>query len=113
LVLIRKRFSGVSVGKYKDINEILQGGSARLRSLRDRSRARSSILVKVQAALSPELADKVISAGIEAGRLTVGVSGAVWAVRVRYAARELRQKVGTALGIEIERVRIKVVQPGT
>jgi hypothetical protein len=53
----------------------------------------------------------VASAGIDAGRLTIGVSGAVWATRLRYATQELRQKVELATGIEITSVRIKVVQP--
>ena len=60
--------------------------------------------------LSPPLARAVASAGIEAGRLTVGVSGAAWASRLRYATAELK-KVGPAMGIEIRSVRIKVVQP--
>jgi hypothetical protein len=104
------------VGKSRDIKELLQGGSGRLTSLKNRSRARSATLAKVRAALPEELARNVTSAGIEAGRLTVGTSGAVWASRLRYAANELRQKVAQAMGVEIESVRIKVVQrdpPGT
>jgi hypothetical protein len=110
-VRIRLSAAAAFVNKSSDIKELLEGGSARLTSLRDRSRARSSVLAHVRAALSPALARAVASAGIEAGRLTIGVYGAVWATRLRYAASELRQKVESAMGIEIQSVRIKVVQP--
>jgi hypothetical protein len=59
-----------------------------------------------------DLARVVASAGFERGCLTVGVSRAVWALRLRYAADILCQKVGQSMGKEIQRVRIKVVQPG-
>jgi hypothetical protein len=78
----------------------------------DRSRARSAVLAHVQAALPPNLARTVATAGLEQGRLTVGVAGGVWASRLRYATDALRQKVGKSMGVEIQRVRIKVVQPG-
>jgi predicted nucleic acid-binding Zn ribbon protein len=97
--------------KSRDIKELLEGGSARLTSLRDQTRARSTVLAHVRAALSPALARAVASAGVEAGRLTIGVSGAHWATRLRYATKELRQKVESATGVEIHSVRIKVVQP--
>jgi Dna[CI] antecedent, DciA len=97
--------------KRSNIKDLVTGGSARLTSLRERSRARSAVLAEVRAALSPPLAGAVASAGIDGDRLTVGVSGAVWASRLRYATLDLRQKVGQAMGVEIQRVRIKVVQP--
>jgi hypothetical protein len=77
----------------------------------DRSRARSAVLTHVRAALPPHLARTVATAGVEQGRLTVGAAGAVWASRLRYATEVLRQKVGQSMGIEIQQVRIKVVQP--
>ncbi len=100
----------VSVRKSRDIKDLFAGGSAHLTSLRNRSRARSAVLAQVQAALPPDLARTVETAGIEAGRLTVGVAGAVWASRLRYATDALRQKVGESMGVEIQSVRIKVVQ---
>jgi hypothetical protein len=99
------------VRKSRDIKDLFEGGSPRLTSLLDRSRARSAVLAHVQAALPPNLARTVATAGLEQGRLTVGVAGAVWASRLRYATDVLRQKVGTSMGVEIQRVRIKVVQP--
>jgi hypothetical protein len=110
-VLIRESVMPASTKKTRDIKELLEGGSAQLTSLRNQSRARSATLAKVRAALAPELAGTVTVAGIEAGRLTVGVCGAAWASRLRYAAEELRQNVGHAMGVEIHSVRIRVV-PG-
>jgi predicted nucleic acid-binding Zn ribbon protein len=51
----------------------------------------------------------VITAGIEEGRLIVGVSGGAWASRLRYRSQALRERVASALGREIRSVRIKVV----
>jgi Dna[CI] antecedent, DciA len=64
------------------------------------------------AALPPKLAETVTTAGVEQGRLTIGVSGGAWASRLRYATEMLRRRVSAAMGIEIRTVRIKVVHPG-
>jgi hypothetical protein len=68
-------------------------------------------LSHVQAALPPELAAKIETAGIEEGRLTIGVATGAWATRVRYVAKALRHEVSQAMGIDIRTVRVKVVQP--
>ena len=99
--------------KSCNIRELLDGGSARLTSLRDKSRHRSTVLAQVRALLSPPLARAVASAGIDAGRLTIGVSSAAWASRLRYQCTELSQKVGEAIGVEILSVRVRVVHPNT
>jgi hypothetical protein len=92
------------------INELLDSSSGRLKSLQARRRERSEVLLHVRAALPPELQGSVVTAGIEEGRLTVGVSGGVWATRLRYRAKALREYIGATLGQEIHSVRIKVVQ---
>jgi hypothetical protein len=61
--------------------------------------------------LPPELAATVVSAGIENGRLTIGVAGAPWAARLRYVTETLRMRVSGSMGVEITSVRIKVVPP--
>ncbi len=66
---------------------------------------------QVRAALPQRLAQAVASAGVEAGRLTIGVVGAVWASRLRYSAEVLRKRVAKATGQEILKVRIRVVPP--
>lgn len=96
--------------KYMNINELLESSSGRLKSLQARRRERFEVLSHVRAALPPELKGTVVTAGIEEGRLIVGVSGGVWATRLRYRAKALRERVAGILGQEIHSVRIKVVQ---
>ncbi len=66
---------------------------------------------QVRAALPARLAQAVASAGIEQGRLTIGVVGAVWASRLRYSSDALRKRVGASMGVEILTVRIRVIPP--
>jgi hypothetical protein len=53
----------------------------------------------------------VLSAGIDQGQLTIGVSGAQWAARLRYVTETLRMRVSGTMGVDIRSVRIKVVPP--
>jgi hypothetical protein len=99
------------VPKPKSINELLKSGGKRLTDLKAKSQSRTRALEHVCAALPPKLADTVVSAGIEGGRLTVGVAGAPWAARLRYMTEALRTSVSDSMGIEIQSVRIKVVPP--
>ena len=62
----------------------------KLTALKIRSRDRLLIVEQVRAALPARLAQAVVSAGLEQGRLTIGVVGAVWASRLRYVTDALR-----------------------
>jgi hypothetical protein len=97
--------------KPKSLSELLARGGKRLTSLRERSDERSSTLEHVRAALPGRLALAVTSAGLEGGRLTVGVVGAVWASRLRYSSDALRKSLSAVAGREILSVRIRVVPP--
>jgi Dna[CI] antecedent, DciA len=97
--------------KSKNIKELFEGGSKHLTSLQRRSRERSQALLYVRASLPEPLGARVTTAGLEDGRLTIGVSGGAWAARLRYLTESLRESVGLSMGIEIRSVRIKVVQP--
>lgn len=66
---------------------------------------------EVRAALPARLALAVVSAGIEQGRLTIGVVGAVWASRIRYFTDAVRKRVSGSLGIELLGIRVRVVPP--
>ncbi|HWX31799.1 MAG TPA: DciA family protein [Steroidobacteraceae bacterium] len=83
----------------------------KLSALKTRSLERSRVLEQVRAALPARLALNVASAGIDTGRLTIGVVGAVWASRLRYLTEILRKRVGSSLGITLQSVRIRVVPP--
>jgi hypothetical protein len=63
----------------------------------------------VRAVLPERLAQYVNSAGVDQGRLTIGVVGAVWASRLRYSTDIIRARVAKALRVEITSVRIRVV----
>ncbi len=99
--------------KFKHIKELLQGNSRRLTDLKCRTEQRAAVLTHVCAALPETLAERVSSAGLEQGQLTLGVTGAAWASRLRYATDHLRAAVGQSMGVEIRIVRIKVVRPST
>jgi hypothetical protein len=95
------------------VSELLQLHGKKLRELGTAVRQRAAVLEVVRASLPVKLAAHVASAGIENGRLTLGVTGAAWASRLRYVTGALRADVGAALRAEIVSVRIRVVPPGT
>jgi hypothetical protein len=95
----------------KSLSELLARGGKRLSLLKDRSQERAQIVEQVRAALPARLAQSVMSAGLDGGRLTIGVVGAVWASRLRYSTEVIRKRVAESSGKEILRVRIRVVPP--
>jgi hypothetical protein len=95
----------------KSLSELLARGGKRLSLLKDRSKERAQIVEQVRAALPARLAQSVMSAGLDGDRLTIGVVGAVWASRLRYATEAIRKKVALSAGKEILSVRIRVVPP--
>ncbi|HEX3603150.1 MAG TPA: DciA family protein [Steroidobacteraceae bacterium] len=97
----------------KSLSELLARGGKRLSLLKAKSAERAQIVEQVRAALPARLAQSVASAGLDGTRLTIGVSGAVWASRLRYAGDALRQRVAKSSGKEILTLRIRVVPPAT
>jgi hypothetical protein len=69
------------------------------------------IVEQVRAALPTRLAQAVASAGLEQGRLTIGVVGAVWASRLRYLTESVRKRLAEATGTVIVSVKVRVVPP--
>ena len=101
----------IAMQKTKSVSELLAGSGKRLNALKTGLGKRSLVLEQVRAALPNRLAQAVASAGVEGGRLTVGVVGAVWATRLRYFTDALRRGVSGSLGVEILSVRIRVMPP--
>jgi len=95
----------------KSLSELLARGGNRLSLLKDKAAERSQIVEQVRAALPARLAQSVASAGLDGGRLTVGVVGAVWASRLRYSTEAMRRRVAKSLGKDVLTVRIRVVPP--
>ena len=101
----------VASQKPKSISELLSGSGHSVKALKTRLSERSRVLEAVCAALPADLAETVISAGIDKGLLTVGVNGAVWASRLRYFADVLKKSVDSAGDNRILSVKIRVVPP--
>jgi hypothetical protein len=93
----------------KSVSELLANGNKRLKSLQARVQARALVLDQVREALPERLAESVVSAGLEQGRLILGVNAAVWASRLRYFNNILVKRVGEATGTAILSVKIRVV----
>jgi hypothetical protein len=91
------------------VSELLQVHGKKLRELGSRLKERAAVLEAVRGALPPKLAPHVATAGLENGRLTLGVTGAVWASRLRYLTGSVRTGVGAALHTEVVSVRIRVL----
>jgi len=97
--------------KPKALSELLNIPGKALGDLHRRLEDRSRVLSLVKAALPEKLAAEVISAGIDQGKLSIGVSSAAWASRLRYLTADLRNSVGEASQTTILCVRIRVVPP--
>ena len=95
----------------KSIKDLLRTNAGRLNSLKVRADARAALVDLVRAALPAPLAAAVVSAGLEGQRLTLGVTGAAWAARIRYQANHLCATVGLNLDETILRMRVRVVPP--
>jgi hypothetical protein len=96
----------------RSLSDLLSRAGNKLTALKTRSLERSLVVEQVRAALPARLAQAVASAGIEQGRLTIGVVGAVWASRIRYFTDSVCKGVSKSTGIEILGVRIRVLPPG-
>lgn len=97
--------------KSKAVSELFTGANKKLTALRAKSDERLRIRERVCAVLPEKLAQTVVSAGLDHGRLNIGVSSAVWATRVRYLADSLSKSVAESTGIAIASVRVRVVPP--
>jgi hypothetical protein len=105
------QFSYIAMQKPKPLSELFQIPSKTLRDLAARLEARVQLLARVRRLLPPKLAAEVCSAGLEQGRLTLGVTSAVWAQRLRYATGLIRKELADSMQINILSVRIRIV-PG-
>jgi hypothetical protein len=96
--------------KTKHISQLLRS-DGRLVGLDARLRQRCKVLEDVRTALPDRLAQAVVSAGVDGGRLTIGVVSSVWASRIRYCPEASRTSLSEKLGMVLSGVRIRVV-PG-
>src|SRR5450631_3397450 len=97
----------------RSVRDLLSRSGNKLASLKSRSMDRARVLDQVRAALPARLGKAVVSAGIDQGRMTIGVSGAVWASRLRYLTESVRKRVAASMGISVLSVKVRVVPPPT
>ena len=97
--------------KPRSVSDLLSRTGNKLTALKIRSRDRLLIVEQVRVALPARLAQAVVSAGLEQGRLTIGVVGAVWASRLRYLTESVRKRVAESTGTTIVSVKVRVVPP--
>jgi hypothetical protein len=97
----------------RSVSDLLSRTGNKLTALKTRSLERALVVEQVRAALPARLAEAVVSAGLDQGRLTIGVVGAVWASRLRYLTDSIRKRVGSSAGIAVLSVKIRVVPPQT
>ncbi|HXA37249.1 MAG TPA: DciA family protein [Steroidobacteraceae bacterium] len=95
--------------KPRRVSDLLSRTGNKLTALKARSAQRAVVVEQVRAALPPRLALAVVSSGIEDGRLTIGVGGAVWASRLRYLTESIRKRVSASSGVAVQSVRVRVV----
>jgi hypothetical protein len=93
----------------RSVSDLLSRSGNKLSSLKNRSLDRSKVLEQVRAALPARLALAVATAGIDQGRLTIGVIGAVWASRLRYLTESVRKRVSASLSTPVITVKVRVV----
>ena len=95
----------------RSVSDLLSRTGNKLTALKTRSEERARVVLQVRAALPARLAQAVATAGFDQGRLTISVSGAHWASRLRYFTDVLRKEVGASLGVTVLAVRIRVSPP--
>jgi hypothetical protein len=102
---------GVSMQNSKSVSDLMAASTQRLAALAAQLKQRGATVELVRGALPAPLARHIASAGIDKGCLSIGVTGAAWATRLRYQTDNLRRRLGAALHMNIASVRIRVVLP--
>jgi hypothetical protein len=97
--------------KPRSLSDLLSRAGNKVTVLKNRSRERARVLEQVRAALPARLAEAVVSAGLDQGKLTVGVVGAAWASRLKYLTESIAKRVADATGSMVIQVKVRVVPP--
>lgn len=90
------------------VSDLLSKGHGVLERLRRGSEQAQGALAAVREALPDGLGAHVWGAAVTGRDLTVLVASAAWATRVRYHAPGLKDLVAARLGIELDRVVVRV-----
>jgi len=112
LLLPEQGLVAVKREKPTSVSDLLGGAGGVLGKLREGSAAADRTLQAVRHGLPPALAGQVWGASVRSGELTLLVTSAAWATRIRFHAPALREGVARELGIELERVVTRVRPTG-
>ncbi len=99
--------------KPTSVSDLLGKPGGVLERLRNGAGEADRVLSAVRQALPGELRERVWGASVREGTLTLLVTSASWATRIRYRAPALRQVLGADLGVDLERVAVRVRPVGT
>jgi len=94
--------------KPTSVSDLLDRGQGLLGRLREGTAAADRTLWALRRNLPPELADKVWAAASRDGTLTVFVRSAAWGTRIRYLAPRFMEALAAELGVELEKIKVKV-----
>jgi len=94
--------------KPTSVSDLLGKAGGMLERLREGAGAADRVLGAVQDSLPAGLGRQVWGATVRDGVLTVLVSSAGWATRIRYQAATLQESVTGRLGVKLERTVVKV-----
>ena len=98
--------------KPTSVSDLLGKGEGLLGRIRDGSAAADRTLQAVRLALPGDLASRVWGASVRSGKLTLLVTSAAWATRIRYHIPALRELAGRELELDLDHVVIRVRPQG-
>jgi hypothetical protein len=90
------------------LKPLFSGLSPALDRLAQKAAAAGSLTDRVRAGLADEFRPHVISASRREADLVVIVDSAAWSARVRYAARQIKERLEAEGEPPVEKVRVKV-----
>lgn len=94
--------------KPTEVSQLLRNSQGTLKKLQDAAQVATRTLEGVRACLPERLGAEVWGATVRGRTLTVLVSSAVWATRVRFEASRLREAVSAGPQGSITRVVVRV-----
>ena len=94
--------------KPRSLSELIHGAAPRLQHLSNRAKTAIALKEHVRATLPQPLANHVTAAALRQQELTVWVDSAAFCARLRFEIPRIRDSLGQALGVPIERVRVRV-----
>jgi hypothetical protein len=94
--------------KPTEVSQLLRNSQGTLKKLQDAAQAASRTLEAVRACLPEPLGSQVWGASVKGQTLTLLVTSAAWATRIRFQATPLREALNSGPEGQIARVVVRV-----